>query len=88
MMWTQACESEGYMLPKNAIAEFKKRIGQAGKQGEKAKLNLSYCSLDDKRLVSLVECLAQKPSICKLDLRGNDFTDEVNEWSIKFYHHI
>ncbi len=84
IQWTQACESEGYMLPKNAIAEFKKRISQAGKLGDKAKLNLSYCSLDDKRLISLVECLAQKPVIAKLDLRGNDFTDEVARMTIYF----
>mmetsp|Transcript_19288 Transcript_19288/g.20903 ORF Transcript_19288/g.20903 Transcript_19288/m.20903 type:complete len:1541 (+) Transcript_19288:262-4884(+) len=83
IQWTQACESEGYMLPKNAIAEFKKRISQAGKLGDKAKLNLSYCSLDDKRLISLVECLAQKPVIAKLDLRGNDFTDEGVKMIVK-----
>lgn len=68
---------EGYSLPKSVVTEFKKRIGQAGKLGEKAKLNLSFASLDDRRLVGLIECLAQKPLIAKLDLRGNDFTDEV-----------
>jgi hypothetical protein len=45
--------------------------------GEKAKLNLAYAALDDKRLVLLIEALAQKPVIAKLDLRGNDLTDEV-----------
>jgi hypothetical protein len=84
LQWSSACETDGYMLPKNAIAELKKRITQSSTPtngrlgGEKAKLNLSYASLDDKRFISLIEVLAQKPVIAKLDLKGNDFTDEVS----------
>jgi hypothetical protein len=75
--WSSALEADGFILSNTVLAEFKKRINQAGKQGEKAKLNLAYSALDDKRFILLVEALAQKPVIAKLDVRGNDLSDEV-----------
>lgn len=44
---------------------------------EKAKLDLAGCKLDDVVMKFLVEALASKPMIAKLDLTSNDFSDEV-----------
>ncbi len=68
---------EGFQLSKQVTSELKKRIGSAGTKGGKAKLNLYNCGINDRRAILLVEILAMRPIISKVDLNGNDISDEV-----------
>jgi hypothetical protein len=68
--WGAKCVSKGCPLPKGVGAEFSKRIKQAGSKG-KSKLNFSNCGIIDEQVIMLMEELAVKAVVAKLDLSGN-----------------
>eukprot|EP01039_Chlorochromonas_danica_P007274 gene7274-8049_t len=67
----------GLTLNKAVYAEFSKRITKAKRsKGEKSKLDLSNCAINDKMLILLLETLSVGPVLAKLDLHGNDISNE------------
>eukprot|EP00981_Chlorochromonas_danica_P003010 scaffold602_cov179-Ochromonas_danica.AAC.7 len=76
-VWMGACEMAGLTLNKAVYAEFSKRITKAKRsKGEKSKLDLSNCAINDKMLILLLETLSVGPVLAKLDLHGNDISNE------------
>lgn len=74
--WVQKCAQDGLPEPKKALKEFKKRLE---KNNAKAKLNFASCKLNDGHVTALVEALAVSPTVSKLELQGNDISDEGAE---------
>lgn len=70
--WLELLQQDGIEEPLLALKEMRKRIND----GTKPKLNLKKCKLRDDQVIKLVEALAIKPAISKLDLSFNDLTDE------------
>jgi hypothetical protein len=87
-LWLRICGLNGLEIPKKVSKELKKRIqlsiqenGKAnngkGSKANKAKLNFADCGLNDRMTTFLIEILAMKPVIARLDLSGNYISDEV-----------
>ena len=69
----------GVPEPPLAIRELKKRMND----GTKPKLNFASCRLSDDHIIKLVEALAVKPVIAKLDLSSNDISDASLDYIIR-----
>ena len=68
-VWLSLLQADGIPLPTVALRELDRRIAEGG---NKSKLSFRKCRLSDAQAIKLIEALAMKPSISKLDLTGND----------------
>jgi len=76
--WQEKCEAKNETLPKATEKELKKRISSdKNNTGTKAKLNFSANKLNDVHIKALMETLATKPIISKLDLSKNSISEQV-----------
>lgn len=76
-IFVKRCAENNVSIPLKVESEFRRRIQLCcGSDVEtKSKLNFRSCGLEDVHLIHLVEALAEAPVIAKLDISGNNITD-------------
>ncbi|KAJ1431832.1 hypothetical protein B484DRAFT_38643 [Ochromonadaceae sp. CCMP2298] len=78
-VWRGSCARarDPLQLPAEACAAFKTRINSLATAETRSTLDLSHCGLDDSLAKLLIEVLAMRPIIPRLDLSGNSLTNET-----------